>query len=182
MTAEEQQTRTYHWHRLQAPPSDLGQRSGLDFLIETIQQKGHRPPIGQTLDFQLDTVSEGRAEFVCVPSEIHYNPHGTVHGGLFGTLLDSAMGCAVHTTMRPGETYTTLEYKVNIVRPMTAKTGEVRAEGWVVHRGSRTSTAEGRIVDAKGKIYAHGTTTCIILPLPDALPDARPDTQKDNPA
>jgi uncharacterized protein (TIGR00369 family) len=103
------------------------------------------------------------AVFECNPGEQHYNPIGVVHGGLAMTLLDSAMGCCVHTRLPPGTGYTTLEVKVNLVRPITIKTGLIRATGKVIHFGGRTATAEARLEDAAGKLFAHGTTTCIIL-------------------
>ncbi|MGO8949973.1 MAG: PaaI family thioesterase, partial [Ktedonobacterales bacterium] len=108
-------------------------------------------------------VDEGRALFVVQPAEYHYNPIGVVHGGLAATLLDSAMSCAIQTTLPAGVGYTTLEIKVNFVRPITLDSGELRCEGKVVHGGSRTATAEGQLLDQAGKLYAHGTTTCIIL-------------------
>jgi len=108
-------------------------------------------------------VSEGHAVFAVDPDEYHYNPIGVVHGGLAATLLDSAMGCAVHSKLPPGAGYTTLEIKVNFIRAMTGETGRVRCEAKIVHSGARTATAEGRIVDEAGKLYAHGTTTCLIL-------------------
>jgi uncharacterized protein (TIGR00369 family) len=115
------------------------------------------------MNFRAAEVSEGRAVFLVEPAEYHYNPIGVVHGGLAATLLDSAMGCAVHSTLPAGATYTTLEIKVNYIRPMSAETGLVRCEANIIHVGGRTAIAEGKIVDAKGKLYAHGTTTCLIL-------------------
>ena len=97
------------------------------------------------------------------PAEYHYNPIGVVHGGLAATLLDSAMGCAVHSTLPAGAGYTTLEIKVNYIRPMSAETGEVRCEANIIHAGGRTATAEGKVLDQEGKLYAHGTTTCMIF-------------------
>lgn len=119
--------------------------------------------IRRLLNFDLVAVSEGYAVFAVNPSEYHYNPIGVVHGGLAATLLDSAMGCAVHSMLPAGAGYTTLEIKVNFIRAMTAETGRVRCEARIVHSGARTATAEGRIVDEAGKLYAHGTTTCLIL-------------------
>lgn len=108
--------------------------------------------------------NEGLAIFEAEPAEYHYNPIGVVHGGLAATLLDSAMSCAVHTTLAAGERYTTLEMKVNFVRAITADTGPVRAEGRVVHRGGKVATAEGRIASRRdGKLLAHGVTTCLLL-------------------
>ena len=101
--------------------------------------------------------------FEVLPGEQHYNPIGVVHGGLAMTLLDSAMGCAVQTHMPAGGGYTTLEAKTNLVRAISANTGTLRAIGTTVHVGNRVATAEGRLVDGAGKLYAHATTTCIVL-------------------
>ncbi|NDH35240.1 MAG: PaaI family thioesterase [Betaproteobacteria bacterium] len=108
-------------------------------------------------------VAPGVAVFQGKPMLRHYNPLGTVHGGWFCTLLDSALGCAVHTTLPAGKAYTTLEIKVNMVRPLTNAIPLVRAEGKVIHTGKQVATAEGRIVGPDGKIYAHATTTCLIF-------------------
>lgn len=115
------------------------------------------------MNFGIVELSEGYAVFDVEPAEYHYNPIGVIHGGLAATLLDSAMGCAVHSTLPAGVGYTTLEVKVNFVRAMTAETGRVRCEAKLIHLGGRTATAEGRIVDESGKLYAHGTTTCLIF-------------------
>jgi uncharacterized protein (TIGR00369 family) len=139
--------------------------SGLAFLEKMIAGELPPPPISRTMGFTLAEVRKGEAVFTCTPTFEHYNPIGSVHGGLAGTLLDSAMSCAVQTMVEAGYGYTTLEYRVHLVRGMTDKTGPVRAEGKVVHAGRRAATAEGRIVDAKGNLYAHGTTTCLIMQL-----------------
>jgi uncharacterized protein (TIGR00369 family) len=121
-------------------------------------------PIAELLGFAPVEVEEGRVVFAAVPEERHYNPIGTVHGGLAATLLDSAMGCAVHSTLPAGVGYTTLELKVNFTRPITSETGRILCEGTVVHRGGRVATAEGRVyAEADGRLLAHGTTTCLIL-------------------
>jgi len=166
-------SRTYQWDCPEAIHKEAQSMSGLEFLQKAVIGKRARPPIAETLDFSLQEASEGKATFVAVPAEYHYNPIGTVHGGYFGTLLDSAMGCAVHTLLQPGEGYTTLEYKINLVRALTAEVGEVRAEGWVVYKGSRMATAEGKIIDSKGKIYAHGSTTCMIFSTWEARGDKK---------
>ena len=115
------------------------------------------------MGFELVEVDPGRAVFEIVPGERHYNPIGVVHGGLAMTLLDSAMGCAVQTHMAAGSGYTTLEAKTNLVRAITSETGKLRAIGRTLHVGKRMATAEGRLEDAAGKLYAHATTTCIVL-------------------
>jgi uncharacterized protein (TIGR00369 family) len=142
--------------------------NGIDYLRGMIEGKFPKPPMASLLGFDLAEVSDGFAVFECKPGEQHYNPIGVVHGGLACTLLDSAMGCAVNTTLKAGTGYTTLELKVNMVRPLTIDTGLMRCEGRIVHRGRQTATAEGKLLDAAGKLYAHATTTCIILAGPGA--------------
>jgi uncharacterized protein (TIGR00369 family) len=115
------------------------------------------------LNLRLLEVRKGRVVFGAVPTRSHYNGMGIVHGGLAATLLDSALGCAVNTMAPPGKIFTTLELKVNFTRPLTLEVGPVRCEASVIHVGSRVATAEGRVVDSRGKLYAHGTTTCILL-------------------
>jgi uncharacterized protein (TIGR00369 family) len=137
--------------------------SGMEFLQAIREGRLPAPPIAELLGFKLVEVDTGHAVFEVLPGEQHYNPIGVVHGGLAMTLLDSAMGCAVHSHMPAGGGYTTLEAKTNLVRPVTSKTGLLRAIGKVLHLGSRVATAEGRLVDGDGKVYAHATTTCIIL-------------------
>jgi len=119
-------------------------------------------PIAELVGMELVELGEGQATFALDPSERHYNPLGTVHGGIAATLLDSAMGCAVHTTLNEGERYTTLELKVNFVRAITEATGRVVASGSVIHRGGRIATAEARLADEDGRLLAHGTSTCLI--------------------
>ena len=136
---------------------------GIDFLRAIRDGKLPPPPIAQLMGFRLAEVEPGHAVFECVPGEQHYNPIGVVHGGLAMTLLDSAMGVCIHTRMPKGSGYTTLEAKTNLVRAITDKTGKIRAIGKLVHLGGRIATAEGRIEDAAGKLYAHATTTCMVL-------------------
>jgi uncharacterized protein (TIGR00369 family) len=139
--------------------------SGLEFLQGMLEGRFPQPPIGAALKFELTQVEPGRAVFEGVPEFAFYNPISSVHGGYAATLLDSCMGCAVHSTLPAGQAYTTLEFKINFVRPMTERTGRVRAEGRVVHPGKRAATAEGNLYDAKGKLLAHATTTCLIFPV-----------------
>jgi len=148
-------------------PGELGEQAramrGLDFL-EAIRDEELPPaPIQRLLDFTLTEVEEGRVVFTAEPGEQHYNPIGVVHGGLAATLLDSAMGAAVHSTLPEGQGYTTLETKFNLVRAITADTGPIEAEGRVVHRGRQVATAEGHLRDGAGKLLAHGTSTCLIV-------------------
>ena len=137
--------------------------SGLEYLQKIVAGELPRPPISALMNFGLVELGKGHAVFAVEPAEYHYNPIGVVHGGLAATLLDSAMGCAVHSMLPAGVGYTTLEIKVNYIRAMTAETGPVRCEGKLIHLGSRTATAEGRIIGEDGKLYAHGTTTCLIF-------------------
>ena len=137
--------------------------NGLEYLRSINFGSGPNAPMATLLGFDLVEVEEGKAVFAIVPGEQHYNVLGSVHAGVALTLLDSAMGAAVHSTLPEGVAYTTLETKVNLVRAITSATGELRAEGRVVHRGRTTATSEGRFVDAEGKVYAHGTSTCLIL-------------------
>ena len=137
--------------------------AGIDFLRAMRDGKLPPPPIAQLMGFRLTEVEPGHAVFEITPGEQHYNPIGVVHGGLAMTLLDSAMGVCIHTKLAAGTGYTTLEGKTNLVRAITDKTGRLRAIGRVVHFGNRIATAEGRLEDAAGKLYAHATTTCIVL-------------------
>ena len=138
--------------------------SGLDHVRALMDGEIPPPPIAVTLNFTPVEASEGRAVFQGEPGEEHYNPIGVVHGGYASTLLDSALGCAVHTTLPAGVAYTTQSLEVKMVRPITRETGTVRAEAEVVYRGRRQATAEARLyaVDS-GKLLAHGTSTCMIL-------------------
>ena len=146
------------------PLAEAKQLSGLDFM-RGIMEGRYPPPIAAALKFELVEAENGRAVFEGVPEFAFYNPISSVHGGYAATLLDSCMGCAVHTTLPAGQAYTTLEFKINFVRAMTEKTGRVRAEGRVIHPGNRAATAEGNLYDARGKLLAHATTTCMIFPL-----------------
>jgi uncharacterized protein (TIGR00369 family) len=145
-------------------PDVLLAYSGLDFLNAIIAGKVPNPPISEVLNFHLKEAENGRAVFEGVPEQRLYNPIGTVHGGFAATLLDSALGCAIFSTLAKGETWTTLELKINFVRPMIGTTGSVRAEGRVVHRGRTVATSQGDLKDGAGKLYAHATTTCMIFP------------------
>ena len=145
------------------PAETAASMSGLELLRGMIDGRFPGPPIMQLIGFDLVEVDNGRAVFEGTPALKHYNPLGTVHGGYAATLLDSCMGCAVHTTLPKGTGYTTLEFKVSLVRPITADTGLVRAEGLVISSGRRVATAEGRLTDARGRLLAHATTTCLVF-------------------
>ena len=137
--------------------------SGLEFLRAVRDGKLAPPPIAVLLGMRLAEVEDARAVFECLAGEQHYNPIGVVHGGLAMTLLDSAMTCAIQTRAAAGTGFTTVEAKTNFVRPITAATGTIRAIGTLIHAGNRLATAEGRVVDSAGKLYAHATTTCIVI-------------------
>lgn len=136
---------------------------GIEFLRAIRDGQLPHPPICSLLNYKLVEVEPRLAVFEVVPAEQHYNPIGVVHGGLAMTLLDSAMGCSVQTEMPAGGGYTTLEAKTNLVRAITAQTGKLRAIGRLVHLGRQMATAEGRLEDASGRLYAHATTTCLVL-------------------
>jgi uncharacterized protein (TIGR00369 family) len=156
--------RVISWQDPLAATARRDSLSGLEHLEAIRAGDVPPPPIAALMGIELVEASKGRAVFAAEPAEYHYNPIGAVHGGLAATLLDSAMGCAVQTTLDPGVGYTTLELKVNFVRPMTVDTGRVRAEATLVHRGGTIATAEGRVVvERTGKLIAHGSTTCLVM-------------------
>jgi len=137
--------------------------SGLDYFKKVLTGEFPPPPMLQLLGMRLVEVERGRVVFTATAEERFYNGTGVAHGGFAATLLDSALGCAVNSTTPPGKRFTTLELKVNLTRPLTSAVGEVRCEGVAVHVGSRTATAEARVLDRHGKLYAHGSTTCIVV-------------------
>jgi uncharacterized protein (TIGR00369 family) len=145
-------------------PDVLLSHDGLDFLRAIIAGTVPQPPIAKLMSFRLTEAEKNRVAFEGLPNFDLYNPIGTVHGGYAATLLDSALGCAIFTTLLKGDTWTTLELKVNYVRAMNKDTGPVRAEGRVIHRGRTVATSEGDLKDRAGKLYAHATTTCMIFP------------------
>jgi uncharacterized protein (TIGR00369 family) len=157
-------TRTFEWQDPMITAAAVDGKSGLAYLRTLIDGAVPQPPISFALGFALVAAEEGFARFRGVPAEYHYNPMGAVHGGYACTLLDSAMGCAVMTTLDEKGAYTTSQLSIQLVRPITIATGPVLAEGRIVHRGSRVATAEGKLVDEAGKLLAHATTTCLILP------------------
>ena len=137
--------------------------AGIDFLRGVRDGTIQPAPIQELIGMKLVEVEPGREVWEVTPGEQHYNPIGTVHAGVTAMLLDSAMACAVHSSIPLGKGYTTLEFKINLVSGVTIKSGPLRAIGSVVHLGKSTATAEARLVDGAGKLYAHATTTCIIL-------------------
>lgn len=140
--------------------------AGIDFLREVQAGRLPRAPISNTVDFALDEVEPGRAVFSLTPGEEHYNPIGSVHGGVFATLLDSAAGCAVQSLLPQGMAYTSLDLTVKFLRPITVDTGPVRAIGTVVNKGRQTALAQARLVDTKDRLLAHATSSCMLFAVP----------------
>ena len=149
-----------------ARPDQIAGLTGLQQMQAMLNGDIPYASIAKTLDFLIVEVDEGRAVFQGTPGTTHLNPMGTVHGGWFATLLDSALGCAVHSRMAPGRAYTTAELGVNLVKALTPKVPRVRAEGRVIHCGRQLATAEARLVGPDGTLYAHATTTCLVFDLP----------------
>jgi uncharacterized protein (TIGR00369 family) len=145
------------------PFAQAREMKGLDIMQALLEGRFPYPPIAETLDFSLVQVERGQAVFQGTPQQKHLNPMGTVHGGWYATLLDSAVGCAVQTMLEPGQGYTTAELSVNLVRGARLDGGPLRAIGTVLHCGRQLATAEGKIVDAHGRLYAHATTTCMVF-------------------
>lgn len=158
-----ERTRTIAWEDPAVLAGAALTMEGNEFLTAIADGTLPKPPIAETLDFTLVKAGDGTAVFELTPKEFHYNPIGTVHGGVIATLLDSALGCAVQTRLPTGTRYTTLELKVNFVRAVLADTGPLRFEAAIVHLGGRVATAEARAVDAEGRLYAHATTTCLVI-------------------
>jgi len=165
---EEAQVRSKLAPRGVASPDQVIGLSGLEIFQAIFEGRLPAPMIGQTLDYLPIAMTPGRAVFQGRPGREYYNPLGSVHGGWFATLLDSAVGCAVHTTLPAGKGYTTLELKLNLVRALSDRVPLVRAEGTVVHVGQQVASAEGRLVGHDGRLYAHATTTCLIFDLRQA--------------
>jgi uncharacterized protein (TIGR00369 family) len=136
---------------------------GLTFLRRLAAGEVPPPPIATSLGFEVDEVGEGRVVFGMEPAEHHFNPIGSVHGGVYATLLDSAMGCAVHSLLPAGARYTSLDLSVKFLRPLGLDSGRVRCEGLVVHLGGRTALAEARLFDAAGQLCAHATSSCMVF-------------------
>ena len=151
-----------------ATPAQVAGKTGLEMMQAMLAGEIPTPPIAQTLDFLVMEIGPGRAVFQGTPGAAHLNPLGTIHGGWFATLLDSALGCAVHTMMPPGRGYTTAELGVNLVKALTPKVQRVRAIGTVIHCGRQLATAEARLIGPDGTLYAHGTTTCLVFEMPAA--------------
>jgi uncharacterized protein (TIGR00369 family) len=155
--------RTFSWADPVAIARAGAGLSGAEFFTAIGEGRIPSPPVMRALDFEGIAFGEGRAVFRMTPQEFHYNPLGTVHGGVFATMLDSACGCAVHTMLPVGVFYTSLDLSVKFLRPVTVATGPITAEGAVVHLGRRTALAEAKITDAAGKLYVTATSSCLLL-------------------
>ncbi|MEM7334721.1 MAG: PaaI family thioesterase [Chloroflexota bacterium] len=141
------------------------QLSGLAYMQAIASGEIAPPPVGKLMQMDFEEFGEGWSLFSLTPDESLYNPIGTVHGGPIATVLDSALACCVHTTLPQGTAYTTLEIKINYVRPVTAQSGKLFCKGVVIHRGRRIATSEAHLRDENGKLYAHGTSSCMIFPI-----------------
>ena len=144
----------------------MASHDGLAILKLMLEQKQPGPPIAELLDFTMTEAEEGRVVFQGTPNESHRNPFGTIHAGWTATIMDSALACAVFTAIKAGEGYTTAEFKINCVRPLTAGMGVVTCEARLLHKGRTLATAEAYLRDVNGKLLAHGTETCAIFPMP----------------
>ncbi|MFE5812392.1 PaaI family thioesterase [Streptomyces sp. NPDC056479] len=159
-------SRTYEWQDPSISAADVGQESGLAFLRSVLSGRLPAPPIAATLGFTLEEVEFGRAVFVLEPGEEHYNPIGSVHGGVYATLLDSAAGCAVQSVLQAGMGYTSLDLSVKFLRQITVDTGKVRAIGTVLNHGRRTALAQAELLDSQDRLLAHATSSCMLFPVP----------------
>ncbi|WP_308257735.1 PaaI family thioesterase [Pseudonocardia lacus] len=155
--------RTHTWEDPLRTAAAAAEVDGLTFLRMMAAGEVPGPPIAGTLGFAVDEVDEGRVVFSFEPAEYHFNPIGSVHGGVYATLLDSACGCAVHSALPAGARYTSLDLTVKFIRALRAGSGRVRCEGLLVHLGGRTALAEARLLDAQGRLVAHATSSCMVF-------------------
>ena len=155
-------TRSFTWDDPATALAAMRTQPGLSYLQQVIAGAYPAPPIARLMNLRLTEIQRGRAVFETTPEEYHYNPLGIVHGGLAATLLDSAMGCSVHSCMNAGDRYTTLELKVTFVKAMTTATGPVRAVATIISETRTVALTEARLVDRDGTLYAHGTSICLI--------------------
>lgn len=160
---EAKKTRTYEWSNPLETAEKAKTMSGYDFLNGILKGTIPPPPIADTLEFHPLGLEEGKVTFEFEPQEYHYNPIGSVHGGVISTLLDTAMGCALHSKLPQSTAYTTLELKVNFIKPVTDRCGKMKAEGRLIHLGKSTALIEADLKDDQGRLYAHGVSTCMIL-------------------
>lgn len=159
-------SRTFEWADPAGNAALIGQRSGLDLLRAMIAGELPVPPVMQLIGASRLEAEEGRVSVEMTAQEFHYNPLGSVHGGVLSTLLDTAAGCAVHSTLPAGVGYTSLDLSVKFLRPVTTDSGLLRCEGTVLSRGRRTALAEARLTDGRGRLAAHATSSCLIFEVP----------------
>jgi uncharacterized protein (TIGR00369 family) len=164
-------TRTHSWADQAPTLAALPRMSGVELLASMLAGELPPPPIMQTLGVEAWSFDLGRAVFTLVPAEYHYNPLGSVHGGVIAALLDSAAGCAVHSLLPAGTGYTSVDLVTRYLRPVTVRTGRVSAEGTVISRGSRTALAQAQLTDERGRLLAHATSTCLLFPIGTRAPD-----------
>ncbi|MFD8211111.1 PaaI family thioesterase [Streptomyces sp. NPDC059695] len=160
-------SRTVEWEDAGITARAARSMAGIDLLREMVAGRLPAPPLATLLGFSLEEVEPGRAVFALEPGEEHYNPIGSVHGGVYATLLDSAAGCAVHSTLPQGTAYTSLDLSTRFLRPVTKDTGKIRAIGTVLSRGRRTALAEAGLYDAEDRLLGHATSTCMLFPVPE---------------
>ncbi|MFH8462754.1 PaaI family thioesterase [Streptomyces sp. NPDC017991] len=161
-------SRTFTWEDPAVSAGAVGKAAGLDFLRDIVAGRLPAPPVSAALGFTLEEVEHGRAVFVLAPGEEHYNPIGSVHGGVFATLLDSAAGCAVQSVLPQGMAYTSLDLSLKFLRPITVDTGKVRAVGTLLNSGRRTALAQAQLLDSADRLLAHATSSCLLFPMPAA--------------
>jgi len=174
LSSQSPRERTIHWDDPRALAEAGRAMSGREFLDAILSGALPSPPVTHLIGITFQRVGDGRVEMVLTPQESQYNPIGSVHGGIIATVLDSVMGCAVHTKLPLGRAYTTLEIKVNYLRGVNRESGPMSAIGWVVHLGRQTSMAEASLTDARGKLFAQASTTCLIFDSPVASVPAEP--------
>jgi len=158
-----ERTRIFTWEDPKIGAEKARKMNGLDYLNAMDSGEIPPPPIIKTMDFTLDKIEKGQISFGFTPEEFHYNPIGTVHGGVIATILDSAMGCTIHSVLEEGIGYTTLELKINYLKAVTIDSGKLTAVGKIIHGGKSTALVEAQLVDENGNVYAHAVSTCMIL-------------------
>lgn len=164
-TQDPARTRTFSWPDPMIHASGIGRRSGLETLQAMVAGEVPAPPVMHLLGMGELVVAHGTVSVTLEPQEFHYNPLGSVHGGVIATLLDTATGCAVHTTLPAGMGYTSLDLNTRFLRPVTIRSGVLTCTGTVIARGRRTATAEARLTDLRGALIAHATSTCLLFPI-----------------
>lgn len=158
-----ERSRTFTWKDPHEGGTKARQMNGMEYFDAIRRGDIPYPPLMATLDLHAVSIEKGAAVFAFEPQEFHYNTIGSVHGGVISSVLDSAMGCAIHSTLEAGTAYTTLELKVNFIKAVTVKAGRLQAYGKIIHAGKKTALVEAQLLDEKGNLYAHGVSTCLIL-------------------